>query len=417
MSAEMPGLDDQCLPLLDFDRELGIGELMAVLDRDRTARVLQDILRMPFALLSLRGEVVLGEQVATPLQRAPVRGELEPVAFLLVAGDAGDRLPVACRTLELLLQGAARYLMASSLHLQAVREDYALLLEKHRALEQSEARYRDLAVSLEQRVVEQVRTIEAAQRQLYQTEKMASVGQLAAGVAHEINNPIGFVRSNITTAQSYLNTIVTLLEKIKAGASPDELGKDYRALDLDFVIEDFQVLLRESSAGVGRVAVIVKDLKEFSNVDASETDLADINERIGNVAGIIRRELDDPGRLRLDLGSIPRIRCQPGHISQVVMSMLQNAVKAIANGGDILVRTVADAGMIRVIIRDSGAGMSEEVKNRIFDPFFTTRGVGQGTGLGLTVSRDIIQAHGGNIEVESAPGKGATFTISLPVPE
>jgi signal transduction histidine kinase len=295
-----------------------------------------------------------------------------------------------------------------------MREDYQQLLAKHAALIESEARYRALSAELEGRVQEQVATIEAAQRQLYQAEKMASVGSLAAGVAHEINNPMGFIRSNLATAAGYVRRLAALAPLVARSAEP-ALREAWAKGDMDFVLEDFAALLEESVAGADRVAKIVADLKAFSSVDSAEEEFADLNENLRAVANVAAPQLAGRATLTLELSPLPRLRCHPGKLNQVFLSLVQNAIQAVGAGGRIRVGSACGEGELRITVCDDGAGMAPEVLARAFDPFYTTRGVGKGTGLGLTVARDIVAAHGGRIELQSAPGRGTTVTVVLPL--
>lgn len=275
--------------------------------------------------------------------------------------------------------------------------------------------YKDLAAHLEQRVAEQVKTIEGVQRQLYQSEKMSSVGQLAAGIAHEINNPIGFINSNLSTAKDYVESISAFGKQIRESADSEELESAWKEYDLDFVLDDFKSLLQESIDGAERVTAIVKDMKDFSNVDRVDEEVADINRVIKSACNVAHNQLGTDIELEFDMEDIPLTKCQPGHLGQVLLSLLQNAAQSIKGKGKITIQTSSKDRRILVRITDTGVGMPEEVMARIFEPFFTTRDVGQGIGLGLTVSRDIVLAHGGEIEVESDQGKGTTVSFWLPV--
>jgi signal transduction histidine kinase len=299
--------------------------------------------------------------------------------------------------------------MASELHDEATFASYEQLKRDHAALEVSEARYKALSAELEKRVEEQVAILEERQRQLYEAEKLASVGQLAAGIAHEINNPIGFVRSNLETFSGYVGKFAALRERL------DQAGAAWRELDLDFVVDDGRQLVAESLAGIDRVARIVKDLRGFSNIDRPDEEMVDVNDNLASACAVVSGQLPPGVTLSRELSPLPPLMCLPGHLNQVLLNVLQNAVQAVGEVGCIRVSSAFGEGRIRIVIADDGVGIAEEDLAHVFEPFFTTRAVGKGTGLGLTVARDIIGAHGGEIDVASKKGQGTTVTISLPI--
>lgn len=399
---------------LYFDQDITLGDLLKVVDLARLASVLEALLGADMRLLAADGRVVLGS--ATPpagAGRAPFKLELEPVGYL--ESTRRDGLPAAVTLMEILAQTAARYIMAAAVQMESVKLDYAELLEKNAQLRASEERYRELAASLERRVAEQVQTIEATQRQLYQAEKLASVGQLAAGVAHEINNPLGFVRSNLNSAAGYVAQFGKLGALIRSGQGGALLAAAWRNEQMDQVLEDFPLLLQESVDGVVRVAKIVSALKDFSSIDQAEETTADVNRLLQNACEVAGSEFGSRVQLITEYRPLPALRCHAGRLSQVFMNLLLNAVQAIPESGEVRVATASDGRAVTVRITDTGKGIPEAQLARIFDPFFTTRAVGQGTGLGLTVARDVVQAHGGHIGVESRAGAGTTFTIVLPL--
>ncbi len=402
----------------NFDRELSLRELLAGIDINRLGAIMGVLLGENARLVDTAGELVFGARSADPSRkRAPLRIELEPMGYL-EASDSEQRLRAAAALLEQLLRSSARYHMASALHVEAVHADYEKLQQKHNALRESEARYKALAENLEQRVKQQVKTIETAQRNLYQAEKMASVGQLAAGVAHEINNPIGFISSNLSTAKSYVEKLLKFAEQLAHGSDVSALKAEWSNDNLNHVMEDFPNLLQESLDGAERIARIVADLKGFSNVDRAHEESTDINQVIQAVCNVSVGQVKPHAKVILQLGHLPPTRCQSGHLGQVVLNMLLNAAQAIdGRAGEIRIQTSFNGSEIVIEIADTGRGIEDAQLTRIFDPFFTTREVGQGTGLGLTVSRDIVRAHGGRIEVASQSGVGSTFTIYLPVRE
>lgn len=259
--------------------------------------------------------------------------------------------------------------------------------------------------------------------QLIQTEKMASIGQLAAGVAHEINNPIGYVHSNLSTLVSYTSHLLALIESYEEAVARGpsnpmlaEINEMRRRFDIEFVRTDLPQLLSESQEGVERVRKIVQDLKDFSRSDASdEWILADLHKGLDSTLNIVWNELKYKARVVKTYGELPRVQCIPSELNQVFLNVLVNAGQAIEQNGVITVTTSLEGPEACVAIGDDGAGIGEDVLPRIFDPFFTTKTVGAGTGLGLSISYGIVKKHGGRIEVSSTLGQGTLFKIYIPV--
>ena len=396
----------------NFDREFTLSELLAGISQQRLGAALAALLGTGFRLSSRAGEVLAGTAGDLPgAVRVAILHDLEPLGWLEAVADE-DTIRAAATLLELLCHQGARYHMASELHIEVVRADYEALQQQYAALQTSEARYRELSQELEERVRQQVGVIETTQRQLYQAEKMASVGQLAAGVAHEINNPIGFIHSNLSTARGYVQKLGKLAPAIRANPA---LAGEWKKAGMDFMLEDFGALLTESMEGTDRVARIVADLKGFSNVDHAEEESIDLNDSLRSVCNIAHAQVSSRAEVVMELGELPPLRCRVGQINQVFLSLLLNAVQAMDTRGEIRIRSRYGEGEIRIEFSDSGRGIAPDMLERIFDPFFTTREVGQGVGLGLTVSRDVLAAHGGRITVQSEAGKGSTFAIVLPV--
>lgn len=398
----------------EFDREFAFHELLSGVDAGRLAAVLSVMLGMRVRLVDCAGAVLGGDPDAVTRYRIPVTHEIETVGYLETEHDPGEHGPASAAIVEMLVMCTARYLMASGLHLQTVQADYEELQRRHEALRASEAEYRTLAEHLEQRVEEQVATIDAARRRLYQSEKMASVGQLAAGVAHEINNPIGFIRSNLDTARDYVRHLADIGKQMGSSAAGEPRAM-WSERGTDEMLEDFATLLSECTGGVDRIASIVRDLKGFSNVDGAEEEVIDLNDCVRRVCNVARSRIAGQTVLVFEAGALPPVRCRPGHISQALLNLVINAAQAVGECGRITVATLStENGRILVDVSDDGEGIPEETRERIFDPFFTTREAGQGTGLGLTVTRDIVQSHGGEVRVESEPGTGTRVSVSLP---
>jgi signal transduction histidine kinase len=263
-----------------------------------------------------------------------------------------------------------------------------------------------------------------AQAQLLQSEKLASIGQLAAGVAHEINNPISFVFSNFGTLQTYVASLLRVLARYEeaepfiADADVARGIADLREqVDLAFLQEDVLALMTESRDGIERVRKIVQDLKDFSRVDAHQQwQWADLHQGIDSTLNIVNNEVKYKADVVKEYGTLPEVECLPSQINQVIMNIVVNGAQAIEGPrGRITIRTGASGGNVWIEIADNGCGIPQAIQSRIFDPFFTTKPIGTGTGLGLSLSYGIIQKHRGRIEMQSEEGVGTTFRIELPV--
>jgi signal transduction histidine kinase len=265
--------------------------------------------------------------------------------------------------------------------------------------------------------------LKEAQSRLLQNEKMASIGQLAAGVAHEINNPNGFILSNLNALRKYVERVrefIAFQEDVLATADEavtTQIQQKKRSLKIDFTLEDMGNLIQESREGAERIKTIVKDLKDFSHLDQAELVQADINACIENTLTIISNELMLKTELKKEFGVLPAVTCNPGQINQVLSNLLHNAAQAIEQGGEITIKTWAEQNLVCIAISDTGPGIPPEIRERLFEPFFTTREVGKGAGLGLSIAYDIIKKHNGEITVKSELGKGSCFTVRLPVTE
>jgi PAS domain S-box-containing protein len=279
----------------------------------------------------------------------------------------------------------------------------------------------------EQERVEQ--KLKQAQSHLVQSEKLASIGQLAAGVAHEINNPTGFIMSNLGTLKEYLETYRELVQRyaeLERAVAPNASGETAALIesvkelreseDLEFIEEDVRQLLEESLEGTVRIRDIVQNLKSFARVDESEIKEADLNECLESTIKMAWNELKYKCTVHRKFSDIPPLRCNPGQLNQVFINLLVNAAHAIPEKGDVTVETLSDDKGVTVRIADTGAGIPADKLSKIFEPFFTTKKQGVGTGLGLSISYGIVEKHGGTLQVDSEVGRGTVFTIFLPFP-
>ena len=333
------------------------------------------------------GLAALGAELAVPLE---LRGEL---AGVLTAGRKRSGLPYTAGDVEFL---------------RALAHEATIALENARSYEALVA----LNARLEERVRERTTQLEDANRelaeaygelknaevQLVQSEKMAALGRLVAGVAHEINNPVAFISSSVAPLRRRLETA--------AADAPPEVAQ---------LLADAREIVAVMARGAERTAAIVKDLRSFSRLDEATRKRVDLHDGLEVSLRLLESRWRDRIEIHRDYGTLPPVECDPGQVNQVFMNVLANACDAIPERGNLWLTTRAEGERVRVTIRDDGGGMAPEVVGRIFDPFFTTKDVGGGTGLGLAISQGVVAAHGGRIEVESAPGRGATFRIILPV--
>ncbi len=268
-----------------------------------------------------------------------------------------------------------------------------------------------------------VENLKLAQSQLVQSEKMASVGVLTAGIAHELNNPINFMSGNVHPLQRDLEEVFALLEKYEQTISKNDLGSYFTELhelkdemDFSYLIQEIYSLLKGIEEGAHRSSEIIKGLRSFSRLDDEASQIYDIHEGIDSSLVLLQNKIIDKKIVvRKDYGDFEGVECFPSKLNQVIMNILTNSLQAMeADRGELFIQTVSSALGIKIIIKDNGKGMQPEVKEHIFDPFFTTKEVGKGTGLGLSISYGIIEKHNGNIDVISEPGKGTEFIISLP---
>ncbi len=278
-----------------------------------------------------------------------------------------------------------------------------------------------LSEELAQRVLQEVQKCREKDRAVLHLEKMASIGQLAAGAAHEINNPIAFINGNLNTLARYYDQIVQYDRLLQADAmgelSPstrERMERSRVSLDLEHLLTDGVDLLNETMDGVNRVARIVQDLKSFCRGDVLVKEPMSLNSCLERTLFIAGNELKYVATVSKEYALLPMILCHPGQLNQVFLNLLVNACHAVNPPGEIVLRSWHDDLFVYASVSDNGQGIPEGIKGRIFEPFFTTKEEGKGTGLGLSISRDIVKSHDGDILVESQVGAGATFTVKLP---
>jgi signal transduction histidine kinase len=380
--------------LRNFEDDPTLSDLLTPDQLQRLNRMLSALCREPV-------------EIGTDRQTDAVALEfnLETVGWLAGGSSEQERL-AAANLVSFLMMFIAKYRLAANLHHDTTEASYAELQKQNEALKTSEARYRELSDQLQDKVDEQVEVIKQAQLNLYESARLRSVGQLAAGVAHEINNPIGFISSNLKVAGDYVNELRELVPE-------SDQNRD--------LLNDFTDLIGESSDGARRIASIVSDLKTFSSIDQADYTLCDVNELLASAVHLLRTEHGHDLEILEKPGELPGISGHPSRLSQTFYNLLDNAAQALkcrdqgAESGQILAKTSIDSDGIRVVIQDNGCGIAESIREQVFDAFFTSRPVGAGTGLGLTVARDTARAHQGTIQIDSKEGTGTRVTLFLPV--
>lgn len=275
---------------------------------------------------------------------------------------------------------------------------------------------------------EEAKKREASQAQVIHTTKLASLGQMVAGVAHEINTPLGFVKSNVEVVSDLLSEYEAAVTKVMTGVdlmltldasmvdrAKAAIQKARIELARATTLNEARELLEDSTTGLKQMSGLVSNLKGFARVDRDGMDTIDLNDSVRSALTIAGHQLRDRITVVEELGDVPKVKCMPSQINQVFLNMITNAAQAMGDEGTLTIRSVAKSSFVEVSFEDTGSGIPDDVLPKIFDPFFTTKPVGEGTGLGLSIVHKIIQGHGGAIRVKSQVGKGTTFFVELPL--
>lgn len=364
-----------------------------------------DLVVLDFQLPRMNGDQVLSR----------IREELRlDLPVVIVTGGGSESVAV-----DLLKQGAYDYVTKDDLHTPRVAAAVRGALDRHwldRARRKAEDELRRRKDELETAL----RQLQEAQAHLVQSEKMASLGQLVAGVAHEINNPLSYVSNNIAVLDRDVRQVAAIMAEYRAhfGADiPAALREAEERVDLPYALDNLDRLLSSSRQGLERVREIVAGLRDFSRLDEADRKLIDPNDSIRSALEMVRYHIRQKGiHLVANLGEVPPCWCFAGKLNQVLLNILMNAIQAVPDGATITVATGANPERteVEIAISDDGPGIPDSVRGKIFDPFFTTKPQGVGTGLGLWITYNVVQEHQGRIDLESEVGRGTTFRITLP---
>ncbi len=367
-------------------------------------------------------------QEDNPQQRLPILVEGEPKGTLVL--EAAGPLPgfealarLVQETLQLTVTNNLKRMLTTEVHTSIVQESYEQLVHTNHRLMESERRYRNLARDLEKKVEERTTALQQAYNRMLQQEKLAAVGQLAAGMAHEINTPLGFVRSNLHSFAKYqerLSGMLGLYRRLLEQGAPvavisQQSEQRWKELKIDFVLTDSTLLLEQSLDGADRIAHIVAELKGFAHLEGMEQQPMDLQQELKQLLASLAPQFPPNTRLTTDLQPLPPLVCRVPLLLQAFANILDNALKSRSDGLALAVCAAQDAGSIVVTITDNGCGIPLEQLSRVFEPFFTTRPVGKGSGMGLTVAREAILGAGGSIEIESVVGQGTICRVRLPI--
>lgn len=424
------------------------------------------VLPEPCLLITGEGEILAGNKPAAKMLELPLKELGGKIIFEIVTEDPNQvfkylqacsrsrsmvfgsftfrqkqEKTISCRWEGALIQPtsteAPALIFIRLKNQEAATEEFVVLNKKIDELAKEIHQKQKVQDSLSQTNKELEKALEKlhkTQSQLIQAEKMSSLGQMVAGIAHEINNPVGFIHSNLDYLFKYIEDILKLLKLYQQFLPdpPEEIEKTIAELDLDFILEDLPQVLKSMKVGTNRITEIVRNLRIFSRLDESAFKKVDLHENIDSILMILGSRFKATTKrvdvkVVKDYGKLPKIECYPAQLNQALMNIFSNAIDALENGEvtdseanyipSICLKTeMVDSDRIIILIRDNGCGISETIKNKLFDPFFTTKPVGKGTGLGLAISHEIItNKHQGKLWYESQPGSGTTFAIELPI--
>ncbi len=419
-------LSTELIALVDLNKEDALSAAQRAEQAFLATRHVNGLAVLVTTLVSVLFAFILARLIAVPLRQLAgaaetvAQGNLEvqlPVQSRDEIGTlarAFNQMTIALREARTKMEQQAATLRAQQKILQTKNLDLA---EKSQHLAQQKTEIERKNEALE-RTMQQLKK---TQSQLVQSEKMASLGQLTAGIAHEINNPVNFVSSNVNPLKRDLAEVYAVLSQYQRAIAKhglmgkfSEVEEFKRKIDFPFLLEEIEKLLGGIEEGAHRTTEIVKGLRNFSRLDEEAKKLANINQSLEATLLVLKHQLKNRIEVAKEFGDLPEIWCYPGKLNQAFLNILSNAIQAIEGPGRITIKTSWDGEIVTISIKDTGRGITPEIKRRIFEPFFTTKAIGEGTGLGLAITFGIIEDHDGNIEVYSEPGKGSEFVITLP---
>ena len=365
-----------------------------------------DVVLLDYQLPGINGDLVLSLIRSGPNADVPV---------VVISGAGSEMIAV-----DLLKRGASDYVTKGELVTSRVADAVQGAVDR-RAAEADRRRTEHDLRHRKDELERSFRQLQENQGRLIQSEKMAGMGQLVAGVAHEINNPLAYVGNNIAVLDRDVRQIVDLMAMYRAhlgDAVPAEIRAVEEAVDLDYALANIDRLFRSTRQGLQRVGEIVAGLRDFSRLDEAEFKQVDPNEPVRMTVEMVRYQVRQKEiELVVEIDPLPTVWCNPGRLNQVLLNLLINAIQAVGFGATITVRTrhLPEAGEFQYEVADNGPGIPESIRDKIFDPFFTTKPQGVGTGLGLWIAYSIVQEHRGRIDLATEPGRGTSFTVTLPL--
>ncbi len=375
--------------------------------------------------LSILEDIRKGKTSGSCWKVLSLNHEGEAIGFIhLCFPDAADEhflstlFELVSTCLTALIRNNAKRIMTREIHSAVVDQSFDELLESNKRLSASEKRYRELSESLQARVNEKTAELKKAFSRMLRQEKLSSIGQLAAGMAHEINNPVGFISSNLNTFTKYMNNLteMVMFYRTSSKGTASQAESLYIKLKIDFILKDAVELIDQSRHGARRIKEIVSNLKDFSHIDDTKYISVDLAAELDKVLNVLSHQMSEKSvEVIRAYGSASTIEGNPADISLAFHNILVNALASRDNGLIISVTAGSAENGACVIISDNGCGISDDIRSRIFEPFFSTHETGKGMGMGLTVAYDIISSLGGDIEVRSEEGKGTAFIITFPI--